>query len=242
VYEGIDLERVGAVPAGDVHAEFWLPHNAPVVGNIAALLPHNGHRHLVDAAAQVVRECPDARFVIIGEGELRPALERQIRDRRLEKHVVLAGSRPDVLPLLKSFDVFAMSSLNDALRTAVLEAMACSVPVVAMETDSIGEGVKDGVDGCLVPPRDTEALAAAVIRLLKDQAFAQAIGAAARARVERQFTAERMVRGTLEVYEDLLKGERPRTRGSPAGRQNPLRGQAESPRGRPKPHAFIIPR
>jgi glycosyltransferase involved in cell wall biosynthesis len=239
VYEGIDLERVAAVPRIDVHAEFWLPHNAPVVGNIAALLPHNGHLHLIESASRVVREVPDARFVIVGDGDLRPAIERQIRDRRLEKHVVLAGSRPDVLALLKSFDIFAMTSVADGLRTAVLEAMACGKPVVAMEADSIAEAVTSGVDGLLVRPRDADALATEIVRVLKDPPLARRIGEAARGRVERQFTVERLVRETLSVYEDLLEDDR--AGGGARGRQKPFSGQAASPRGRPNPHAFIIP-
>ena len=87
VNEGIDLERVDAAPPAKLHEELWLPHHAPIVGNVAALVPHKGQRHLIEAAALVVRQVPDARFVIAGEGELRPALERQIKDHHLEKHV-----------------------------------------------------------------------------------------------------------------------------------------------------------
>src|SRR5438445_8640231 len=104
VHEGIDVEHVVAAPPVNVHEAFWLPHQAPVVGNVAALVPHKGQRHLVDAAALVVQKVPDARFVIAGAGELREALERQIKDHGLEKHVLLAGFRPDVLSVHKAFD------------------------------------------------------------------------------------------------------------------------------------------
>ena len=72
VHEGIDLGHVEAAPPADLHAELWLPHHAPIVGNVAALVPHKGQRHLIEAAAIVVKQVPDARFVIAGEGELRP--------------------------------------------------------------------------------------------------------------------------------------------------------------------------
>src|SRR3954467_15792565 len=110
VHEGIDIGRVEAAPPATLHEELWLPHHAPIVGNVAALVPHKGQRHLIEAATLVIPQVPDARFVIAGEGELRPALERQIHEHRLEKHVLLAGFRPDVLPLHKAFDIFVMSS------------------------------------------------------------------------------------------------------------------------------------
>src|SRR6476661_5537141 len=108
VHEGIDLGRIDAAPPANLHEELWLPHNAPIVGNVAALVPHKGQRHLVEAAALVVRQVPDARFVIAGQGELRAALERQIREHHLEKHVLLLGFRPDVLSLHKAFDLLVM--------------------------------------------------------------------------------------------------------------------------------------
>ena len=176
VHEGIDLSHVAAAPPMNIHEEFWLPHQAPVVGNVAALVPHKGQRHLIEAAARVVREVPDARFVIAGEGELRPALERQIKERKLEKHVFLAGFRPDVLSLHKSFDVFVLASVTEGLGTSTLDAMACGKPVVGTATGGIPEVVVDGETGLLVPPRDDRALAAAIVRLLKDRRPAGADG------------------------------------------------------------------
>ena len=112
VHEGIDVEHVAAVPAVNVHEAFWLPHGAPIVGNVAALVPHKGQRHLIDAAHLVLRDVPDARFVILGEGELRESLERLVRDHHLEKHVLLPGFRTDVIGCIKGFDLFAMSSVT----------------------------------------------------------------------------------------------------------------------------------
>ena len=183
VHEGIDLGHVDAAPPVDAHAEFWLPHGAPVVGNIAALVPHKGQRDLVDAAALVVREVPDARFLILGQGELREALERQIRHLHLEKHVLLAGFRPDALSLLKAFDVFVMSSVQEGLGTSLLDAMACAKPVVATTVGGIPEVVVDGETGMLVEARQPRQLASAIVRLLKSPAARREMGEAGRARV-----------------------------------------------------------
>jgi glycosyltransferase involved in cell wall biosynthesis len=200
VHEGIDLGRVEAAPAANLHAELWLPHHAPVVGNVAALVPHKGHRHLIEAAAIVIQKVPDARFVIAGEGELRAPLERQIKERRLEKHVFLAGFRPDILSVHKGFDIFVMSSVTEGLGTSLLDAMACGRPVVATTAGGMPEVVADGRTGILVPPRDHEAMASAIVTLLTDDAARADMGAAGLARVRTMFSAERMVQDTLGVY------------------------------------------
>ncbi|HTM26825.1 MAG TPA: glycosyltransferase [Vicinamibacterales bacterium] len=205
VHEGIDVDRVDAAPPADLHAELWLPHHAPVVGNVAALVPHKGQRHLIDAAAIVVKKVPDARFVIAGEGELRAALEREIRDRHLEKHVFLAGFRPDVLSVHKAFDIFVMSSVTEGLGTSLLDAMACAKPVVATTAGGMPEVVVDGRTGLLVPPRDHQAMAAAIVRLLGDARLRESMGAAGQARVRERFSADRMVRDTLQVYQRVAR-------------------------------------
>lgn len=200
VHEGIDVDHVLAAPAVDVHAAFFLPHGAPVVGNVAALVPHKGQRHLVEAAHLVVQEIPDARFVILGEGELREHLERQVKEYRLEKHVLLPGFRTDVLGCMKSFDVFAMSSVTEGLGTSLLDAMAASRPIVATRVGGIPEIVEDDVNGVLVPPRDHHRMAAEIVRLLRDAALRRRMGDAGFARVRERFTVERMVEQTAAVY------------------------------------------
>jgi glycosyltransferase involved in cell wall biosynthesis len=200
VHEGIDIEHVVAAPPVNVHEAFWLPHHAPVVGNVAALVPHKGQRHLIEAARLVVRETPDARFVILGEGELREPLERQVREYHLEKHVLLPGFRTDVLGCIKGFDLFAMSSVTEGLGTSLLDAMACSRPVVATRAGGIPEIVEDGKTGMLVAPRDHAAMAQAIVQLLNDAALRLTLGEAGFARVQARFTVERMVAETAAVY------------------------------------------
>ncbi len=138
----------------DARATFWLPHGSPVVGNVAALVAHKGQKHLVAAAALVMREVPDVRFLIVGEGELREPLEKQIKSLALERHVLLTGFRNDALGLMKSLDLFVMSSVTEGLGSAALEAMACSRAVVATRAGGLPEAIADGETGLLVPPND----------------------------------------------------------------------------------------
>ncbi len=208
VHEGIDLVHVQAAPPVNLHEAFFLPHEAPVVGNVAALVAHKGQRYLIDAAHMVVQAVPDARFVLLGEGELRDALERQIREHHLEKHVLLPGFRTDVLGCIKSFDLFVMSSITEGLGTSLLDAMACSRPIVATTAGGIPEVVDPDVTGLLVPPRDPRALADAIVAMLKDQPRRRRMGEAGLARVERKFTVERMVAETAAVY-GRVAGRRP---------------------------------
>src|SRR5438552_5909095 len=203
VHEGIDVDHVVAARPVNVHEAFWLPHQAPVVGNVAALVPHKGQRHLVDAAHLVVREVPDARFVILGEGELRESLERQVREYHLEKHLLLPGFRTDVLGCIKGFDLFALSSVTEGLGSSLLDAMACSRAIAATRAGGIPEVVVDGENGLLVPPRDHAALARAIMRLLNDQALRRQMGEAGLSRVRSRFTVERMVAETAAVYTEL---------------------------------------
>jgi len=207
VHEGIDVDHVVAAPPVNVHEAFWLPHHAPVVGNVAALVPHKGQRYLIDAAHLVVQEVPDARFIILGEGELREHLERQVREHHLEKHVLLPGFRTDVLGCIKGVDVFVMSSVTEGLGTSLLDAMACARPIVATEAGGIPEIVEDGVNGLLVPPRDAPALAAAIVRALRDQTLRERMGKAGFERVNERFTVERMVEQTGAVYHRLVSAQ-----------------------------------
>lgn len=205
VHEGIDVDRIDAAPRVNVHEALWLPHGAPLVGNVAALVPHKGQRYLIEAAHLVVQKVPDARFVILGEGELREHLEHLVREHHLEKHVLLPGFRTDVIGCIKGFDLFVMSSVTEGLGTSLLDAMACRTAIVGTKAGGIPEVVAPGETGLLVEPRSAKGLADAIIRLLQDPALRRQMAEAGYARVRNRFTVERMVAETAAVYERIAR-------------------------------------
>ena len=213
VHEGVDVERIAALPHGNLHAALFLPTHSPIVGAIGALVAQKAHHTLVDAAAIAVKQVSDVRFVILGEGELRPQLEKQIKHLHLERHVFLAGFRPDVLELLKDIDVFALSSTHEGMCTSLVDAMAAGKAAVATAVGGVPEVLADGETGFLVQARDSEALAARIVQLLKDENLRARMGRAGLARARQRFTVERMVAETAAAYVRTTKSLRARDAG-----------------------------
>jgi glycosyltransferase involved in cell wall biosynthesis len=181
-----------------------LPEAGPVIGTVGRLHRQKGHTVLIDAAALVARDFPAARFVIIGEGEERAALERKAGIVGVAQRFEMTGASHDVPFRLASMDLFVLPSLWEGLPLTLLEAMAVGVPVVATSVDGVAEVIEDGEDGLLVPPGDSSALAAAIVRLLRDPQHAHEMGSRAMEKVKIDFGVDRMVRQTEEVYRRAL--------------------------------------
>lgn len=189
---GIDLDRFrGAAPS--------LRGSGPLVGTVARLAPQKDQRTILEAVPLVLAARPDARFAIVGEGELRGELEQQARRLGVADHVLFPGARDDVPEVLASFSVFVHPSRFEGLCLAVIEAQAAGVPVVATPVGGMRETVVDGETGLVVPVGDAGALAAAVVSLLESPERARALVAEARRRVSR-YSGATMVEATLGLY------------------------------------------
>lgn len=200
---GIDLDKfAGGRDPEAVRAEFGLDPGTPVVGNIAALAPHKSQADLLRAAARVLAGRSDVRFFIVGEGRLRPDLERLAGSLGIAGQVVFTGFRPDALDLMRMFDVFVMSSYLEGLGTSIMDAQAAGIPVVATRTGGIPEIVEDGVSGLLVPPRSPEHLAAALLRMLSDPGLRDRCSRGGRDRAP-GYDYRNTVYKTLDVYRRL---------------------------------------
>jgi L-malate glycosyltransferase len=208
IRSGIDPKPLDPnLPKAEARREFGIVEDAPVIGCIAHFADHKGHRYLIEAAARVTASIPEVRFLLVGEGELRPAIELQIKDLHLGRNVILTGFRSDIPRLLAAMDIVVLSSHLEGLGTSLLDAMAMARPVVATRVGGIPEIVEEGVTGELVPPRDPKALADALIDLIRRPADGRRMGAAGRERMLSVFSAEGMVAATESVYKKILESK-----------------------------------
>ncbi|WP_395293270.1 glycosyltransferase [Kitasatospora hibisci] len=206
VHHGPDLSGAPEGPAARAEArtELGLPQDAFVVGTVGNLTPKKDQATLLAAHAELRRHHPGTRLVLIGSGPL----EGQLRDRAAElglaDSVLFAGSRSDVPALLAGLDVFTLSSRQEGLPVALMEAMTTGLPSVVTRVGGMPEVLDDGEQGLLVPPGDPAALAAALGRLAADPPLRSLLGAAARERAGR-FDVAGAQRAVEAVYEQVLR-------------------------------------
>lgn len=172
-----------------------------VIGTSSRLVRNKGHQDLLAAGPQLIRRFPHLRFLIVGEGPARPALERQAARLGIERHVHFTGHTPDVRPMLAAMDVFASPSRSEGLPFSVLEAMAAGRPVVGTRIGGIPEALCDGKAGVLVEAGDVAELGRALAALLEDGARRTRLASAGRTRVLSLFTMQRMIDETETVFQ-----------------------------------------
>jgi glycosyltransferase involved in cell wall biosynthesis len=167
-----------------------------------------GHPWLIAAAAVVVRDFPATRFVLAGDGESRARFEQQVADLGMQANFIFLGRRSDIPDVLASSDIGVLPSMAEGLPNAVLEYMAAGLPTVVSRVGGNPELVQDGVTGLLVPPQDPEALAAALLRLLRDPELSRQIAMNGRQLATRDFGFERLIREVDALYTELLNRRR----------------------------------
>jgi glycosyltransferase involved in cell wall biosynthesis len=199
VPSGIDLAKFDEIGETDHLREEFHLGRARVIGNIAALAPHKAQDDFIRAAAMIGTEMPDARFLIVGEGELRRRLGALIGDLGLEERVTITGFRRDALGILSLFDCFVLSSYLEGLCTSIMDAHAMGIPVVATRTGGVPDLVAHEETGLLVPPRDPGRLASAVLRMLREGDLRRRCVERARDGA-RSYDYNRMVERTLDAY------------------------------------------
>lgn len=212
VQNGVDVARLEAVARVIDRQNYRreLGVAAPMlVGTVGELSEVKGQLNLVRAAALVARELEGVGFLVVGEdssraGDNRARIEDLISELKLEGRVRLAGRRADVAEILSCLDVFVNASRSEAFGLATVEAMACGAAVVATATEGARELIEDEATGLLVPVGDAPALAAAIMRLLKDEARRALLSDNARRRARARWGIEQMVEATERVYFEAI--------------------------------------
>src|SRR4029077_18064301 len=208
-----------------LHGEYGIPDGAPIVGVVARLEPAKGHPTLLEAWPAVRAAAPNAHLLVFGEGSRRESLETQAAELGLlgspgagdgsdgsaavSPSVTFTGRRDDIPAVTAALDVAVLPSYREAQGLSILEAMALSRPVVASCVGGIPEMVEDGRTGLLVPPHDAEALADAIIRLLRNHPRADTLVRAGHDMVHDRFCIELMVSATQSIYDEGARVVRP---------------------------------
>jgi len=206
VHNGVDLNQFRRRSRdGDLRGQLGLAAAAPLVGTVGRLAYQKNPQCLVRAIPAVLSACPEAQFVLVGNGPLTREVEGLARTLGVRAHLHLLGMRDDVPDLLPQLDVFALPSRFEGLPLCFAEAMACGLGVIGTDVVGVNEIVVDGETGFLVPSEDHEALATRIVQLLRDEALRRKMGEAGRRRVEEHFSIPRMIEQVVAIYDELLQ-------------------------------------
>ncbi len=206
-HNALEMERFAepVTPRSDILSGLGLDPDALIVGSIGRLVEQKGHTYLLQAVPHVLKAVPQARFLIIGSGELREELAEEAGHLGIQSKVIFTGPRQDVGNLLNSMDLFVNPSLWEGLPTVVMESMAARVPVLATNVPGIDELIEPRVSGQLVPPGNPLALAQGMIEMLAmAPELKQLMTGQAYERVISSFSIKTVARQHQKLYTDLL--------------------------------------
>jgi len=201
IRSGVDfsLFKTGLLDKSQKKIELGLCPSDKIVGIVAGFKPPKGLHHFLDVARKVMDQRPETKFLMVGDGELRCALESQVHRLQLDSVVRMVGWRRDIPELLQIFDVFLLTSLWEGLPRVLLEAMILGVPIVATNVDGIGEVVQADENGYLASPGDTTEMARRVLQLLANEELRVRMGRTSQ-RIVEPFSAQKMVEDYTRLY------------------------------------------
>lgn len=209
IYNGTDVSKIDACTTEleKKRDQLKVRQGDFLIGNIGRLITQKDQKTLIRAMSRVVESDPKVKLIIVGEGRLENSLKRLLRELGIENHVILTGSieRVEVYRILHILDIFAMTSLWEGFCVAVLQAMAARKPVILTDILPFREAIDDGVCGKLVPVRDPEAIAKAILELKNNPEMAKKMGEAGRKKVIENFSIWKTVENYEGLYNRLLK-------------------------------------
>jgi glycosyltransferase involved in cell wall biosynthesis len=188
--------------------EFAIPDNCKIIGTVARLDGIKDQLTMIQAFEAIGDRLGDCRLFLVGDGPLHDELTAYINQQNLQGHVIITGRRNDVADFLNLFDIFVLSSLSEGTSMSLLEAMASGVPPVVTRVGGNPDIVEHGTDGLIVEPRDPASLADAIVRLLSDRELHRQFSDRCIAKVERDYSIERMARSYCQTYIEILHGKK----------------------------------
>ena len=205
IYNGVDLERFnGNIKSRDAKKYYKLSAEIPVIGVTARLCPVKGIEYLLKAVRRLSDQKVNVQCMIVGDGESRADLQELAKKLDIHNKVVFTGYCEDVSQALAAMDLFVISSISEGLPNSILEAMAMRIPVVSTAVGGVGEVVKNGDTGILVPPKDANQLAKAIMTLISDDNMRRAMGNKGRDLVSSHFGYDKMIKVYEQLYTDCL--------------------------------------
>ena len=189
---------------GEFRGELGLNDGARLIGIVGRIFPIKNHRLFLDSAVEVASQEPACRFVIVGDGALRPEMERHASELGIADKVIFTGWRRDLPRIYADLNALVISSDNEGTPVSVIEALASGVPVVGTNVGGVPDLITDGKTGYLVPPRDPGELAKAVLRLICHSETASSMSQAARSMVIQRYTVQRLISDMEGLYRNLL--------------------------------------
>ena len=206
IYNGIDLAKFPVKVRRGYDREWNIPASSPTVAMVARMSWPKDYETFLKAAARVIEKRKDAYFVLIGDGAQRAQVEKMIDVLSLRSHVRMLGERADVWSILQEFDLYVLSSFFEGFSNVIMEAMTAAKPVIACNVGGNTELVMDGSTGLIVPVKDPERLAGAIMDLLADTRRAAQMGRAGRKRIEENFAIEKTTAAMGALFEELVAG------------------------------------
>ena len=185
--------------------EFGFTPEDKIIGTVARIHEQKGHVYLLYAAQEVIKDFPTVKFLIVGDGPLKSAMEKLSVNLGIANNIIFTGFYKDIPGILSILDIFVLPSLWEGLPITILEAMAMKKPVIATSVSGNPEAIDDNVTGILVPPKDSGALVKAIMKLLQNDNLRTHMGNAGYDRLNRLFNAERMVDEVTRIYERLIE-------------------------------------
>jgi glycosyltransferase involved in cell wall biosynthesis len=201
----LDVLQQASRRRGELRAELGLDANVPLIGIVARLVPIKAHEVFFDAAARIAAQLPEARFLIIGDGERRAELEALAARLGLTPRVHFLGWRGDLDRVYADLDVVVLTSKNEGSPVALIEGMAARRAVVSTAVGGVPDIVEHEKTGLLVPDGDGAAVAAAVLRLLADPELAARLGEAGQRASLSGFAASRLLADVDHLYQQLIR-------------------------------------